>query len=126
MVDVKRGGLQQEQQSRDAKDLDLLKWLTPSEPLEAHLGIRESRLTDTRQWLLENPKFMAWLDDKQASNVVWCHRIPGAGKTVISSLVIDHLNDKFAGQDISTVFYYCDFGNLDTQSASKIIASLSK
>ncbi|KAF8847654.1 hypothetical protein BDZ45DRAFT_811419 [Acephala macrosclerotiorum] len=99
VVEVKRAVLLREQQLRDAKDSDILRWLTPSKPEETHLRIRESRLPGTGQWLLENPEFMAWRDQEDVSNVLWCHGIPGAGKTVISSLVIDHLNDKFAGQD---------------------------
>jgi hypothetical protein len=126
VVEVKRAVLLQEQQSRDAKDSDILRWLTPSKPEETHLRIRESRLPGTGQWLLENPEFMAWRDREEVSSVLWCHGIPGAGKTVISSLVIDHLNDKFARQNVSTVFFYCDFGDPQSQSAANIVASLLK
>jgi hypothetical protein len=126
LAEIKRAVLLQGQQSRRAEDLDIFKWLTPSKPREAHLRMREHRLPGTGQWLLEKPEFIAWRDEEQASSILWCHGIPGAGKTVISSLVIDHLNEKFAGQNVGAVFFYCDFHNPQSQSAVNIVASLLK
>jgi len=126
LVEVKRAVLLQEQQSRDAKDFEMLRWLTPFKYEETHIQICEKRLPGTGQWLLENPEFVAWRDQDAVSNILWCHGIPGAGKTVISSLVIDHLKEKFAGQNISTVYFYCRFNDPQSQSPATIVASLLK
>ncbi|KIN03450.1 hypothetical protein OIDMADRAFT_39755 [Oidiodendron maius Zn] len=126
VVEIKREVLLQASQSRRAEDLDTLKWLTATKPTEAHLRIRERRLPGTGQWLLETPEFTAWRDEEQVSNILWCHGIPGAGKTIISSIVIDHLNDKFAGQNIGAVYAYCDFNNPQSQSAVSMLANLLK
>lgn len=124
VIEIKRGVLLQAQQSRDAKDLDILRWLALSKPEEAHIRVRERRLPGTGKWLLENPNFIAWRDEEQTNSILWCHGIPGAGKTVLSSLVIDHLKDKFADNNDNTVFFYCDFSDPQSQSAVNIVASL--
>lgn len=126
LVEIKREVLLQGQQSRLADDIDTLKWITATKPTEAHLRVRERRLAGTGQWLLEKPEFIAWRDEEQAGSILWCHGIPGAGKTVMSSIVIDHLNEKFAGQNVGAVYFYCDFNNPQSQSAVNILACLLK
>lgn len=126
LAEVKRAVLLQNEKARDAKDFDTLRWLTPFKYEEMHNRACEERLHGTGQWLLENPDFVAWRDQDAVSNVIWAHGIPGAGKTVISSLVIDHLKEKFSGQNIGTGYFYCAFNNQQSQSSATIVASLLK
>ena len=74
-------------QSAIRKREDLLRWLSTFEHQKKHQDVCARRLADTGQWLLNRGEFRAWRDDPQ-SNVLWCHGIPGAGKTVLSSVVL--------------------------------------
>ncbi|KAJ0108128.1 uncharacterized protein J7T55_007247 [Diaporthe amygdali] len=43
-------------------------------------------------WLFKNDIYTRWLDGSQArSRVLWLRGIPGAGKTVLSCILVDHL-----------------------------------
>jgi SpoVK/Ycf46/Vps4 family AAA+-type ATPase len=66
---------------------EVLIWLSTFEYQKKHTDVCARRLADTGQWLLEREEFRNWLDP-QSNNVLWCHGIPGAGKTVLSSVVL--------------------------------------
>lgn len=66
--------------------LNLLKILTPLEPLKRHQDVRLSRTENTGSWLLQLESFCGWRDSNaiQVNHCVFCcYGIPGAGKTVI-------------------------------------------
>ena len=72
--------------SIDDRVLDLLKILTPLEPLKRHQDIRLPRTKNAGTWVLELPSFCRWRDGntmEKNGNVLCCYGIPGAGKTVI-------------------------------------------
>jgi hypothetical protein len=75
--------------------LKFLKWLCTLAPHEKHRDISSRRLQGTGQWLLRLPKFQDWCDvhqpahsqpsDGDPGRSIWCHGIPGSGKTFIAS-----------------------------------------
>ena len=52
-----------------------------------HSGIASRRAAGTGVWLLRNPVFREWEEAYRA--ILWCRGIPGSGKTILASLVID-------------------------------------
>ena len=77
----------QEKVQRKIKDniiLELLKMLTPLEPLKRHQDIQLSRSENTGTWLLNLKSFRRWRDSDTFvdSHVFCCYGIPGSGKTV--------------------------------------------
>ncbi|KAI5816218.1 hypothetical protein BZA77DRAFT_264583, partial [Pyronema omphalodes] len=78
--------------NRIAKDQEmesLLQWISPLEPQTRHQDVRSKRLESIGNWLLESEIFQNWRDDSDGVNIFGCYGIPGAGKTFITSLVID-------------------------------------
>ena len=74
--------------SVDDKTFELLKMLTPLEPLKRHQDVRLPRTENAGTWLLRLEPFCKWRDCDTAGveengNVFCCYGIPGAGKTVI-------------------------------------------
>jgi len=51
--------------------------------------------------------------------------MPGAGKTVLSSLVFDHLDEKLPKRCAVLVFY-CDYREQKRQSLFNVVASMLK
>ncbi|KAJ9503773.1 hypothetical protein H2202_000912 [Exophiala xenobiotica] len=49
------------------------------------------RQPGTCDWVFRHPKFISWKDDGCADRVLWMNGIPGAGKTVLCSYIIDQL-----------------------------------
>lgn len=125
VVDIRRTVQQLELRSRSGEDHTMLSWFTPLQPEKTHLDTRERRLPGTGEWLLQKSEFKAWRDDTTASKVLWCHGIPGAGKTILSSLVFDHLTRQLPKECAVTVFY-CDYREQGSQSTFDIVASMLK
>ena len=62
-----------------------------------------------------------------SQDVLFCPGIPGAGKTVLASLVIDHLLSKFPlGNDVpvATVWIYCNYKERKAQSTDHFLGSI--
>lgn len=59
--------------------------------------------------------------------MLFCPGIPGAGKTILTSIVVDHLYTKFQKDtDIGIAYLYCNFRRQDEQKAKELLASLLK
>ena len=79
----------------------------------------------TGQWLLDSPEFQTWLRaDKQT---LFCPGIPGAGKTILTSIVVDELTTRFRNDEtIGIAYIYCNFRRKHEQKAEDLLASLLK
>lgn len=61
------------------------------------------------QWLLSRDKVKAWLDPAMSvAACLWIHGIPGAGKTVLASLLIESCKSI---ANARTVYFYCRHGD---------------
>lgn len=58
---------------------------------------------------------------------LFCHGIPGAGKTILTSVIIDELTKRFS-KDTSTgiAYIYCNFREQRKQHVDNLLASLLK
>lgn len=78
----------------------------------------------TGQWLLNSEDFKNWVDEQ--GQTLFCHGIPGAGKTIITSIVIENLCNKFQVNDVGIAFIYCSYKNEQEQKFDKLMLSLLK
>lgn len=98
--------LDQEEQKRKSS----LSRLTSIDFDITHRDINSRRVKGTGSWLLESPEYALWLDQ---SGTLWCRGIPGAGKTILSSLVIQTLREsKQPGMGVAGL--YCSYRNPET------------
>ncbi|KAI5812584.1 hypothetical protein BZA77DRAFT_269930, partial [Pyronema omphalodes] len=99
--DMLRGMKNMMQTKFEGDDLnDIMQWLSPLEPHQRHADIATQRLPNTGEWFLQLEDFKDWCDSDiggDSGMVFTCYGIPGAGKTMISSVIIDYLT-KNAGQ----------------------------
>ncbi|KAK0729574.1 hypothetical protein B0H67DRAFT_559126 [Lasiosphaeris hirsuta] len=104
----------------------ILDWISPAGHGQRHHAIQALRLEGTGDWLIRQPGFLKWScgDETGSPNVLWCYGGPGTGKTVLVSVVIDHLLES-ASRGRSTVgFLYFDYKNNAHQSALVMILSV--
>ena len=73
----------------DDTDEQIRSWLKENAPDSSlnHCMAREKYTTGTGKWLLESQTFTSWLNEEKRA--LWIHGIPGAGKTIICSSVIE-------------------------------------
>jgi ankyrin repeat protein len=109
----------------------ILDWISPAQLIQTHDDIRQRRVPGTGQWLLTHEDFESWASTHTTNRILWCVGGPGVGKTVLtyvisnltpfrthinSSLVIDHLQDRFSSQNVAFAYFYCDY-RLQTSSS---------
>ncbi|KAH8802898.1 nucleoside phosphorylase domain-containing protein [Xylogone sp. PMI_703] len=106
-------------------DLEILDWLTPINYGPQQSDTLRKRQPGTGQWLLDSPEYRTWL--KASKQALFCPGIPGAGKTVLTSIVIEDLTTRFSNSPtIGIAYIYCNFNRRDDQTIDKLLTSLLK
>ncbi|KAK6358787.1 hypothetical protein TWF730_008106 [Orbilia blumenaviensis] len=106
-------------------DLKVLKWLTPIEHNIRHSDVAQKRQSGTGQWLLDSDEFSRWTHNRK--EILFCPGIPGAGKTFLTSRVIDCLFQTFEDNpSIGIAYIYLDYKRQDEQTIYNILASILK
>lgn len=108
---------------KSEEDLKILNWLADSNYSSQHNDYLSRRQQGTGQWLLESKEFQDWLStDKQT---LFCPGIPGAGKTILTAIVVENIHSRFDNDPTVGIAYnYYNFKRQDQQTADKFMASL--
>ncbi|RFU25373.1 hypothetical protein B7463_g10968, partial [Scytalidium lignicola] len=98
----------QEQNERDQKYLAILDWFSAAQSTTAsHETFREIRspYAGSGNWILKHEKIQNWREmDPPVSSILWLNGIPGAGKTILASVITDScLQDT----SCTTGYFYC-------------------
>ena len=101
---------------------NVLDWIQPYDPHQNHEMSLKLRHPGTGLWLIESDEFKAWLSCSGAK--LWCYGIPGAGKTVLASSVIQEALGR-SSPNTAVAFFYCDYKNTTTQDPRNILGSLA-
>ncbi|EEU34254.1 uncharacterized protein NECHADRAFT_85540 [Fusarium vanettenii 77-13-4] len=106
--------------SRRLKTLD---WLTPLDYAAQQQDFISRRQPGTGKWLLESKEYQSWLTT--VGNTLFCPGMPGAGKTILTSTVVEDLTAKFLGDTNTAVAYiYFNFRRKDDQKLNNLLASI--
>ena len=71
---------------------------------------------------MDSPEFNAWSQGK--SHTLFCPGIPGAGKTVLASIVIEHLLRLAKNEQVNVTFLYCSYKRQEDQTVEKLLAAI--
>ncbi|KAF6222250.1 hypothetical protein HO133_001336 [Letharia lupina] len=115
------GSLQLDQDQRERHAL--FDWLTtlnfPAQQ-DVFFGRRQE---GTGQWLLHSAEFKTWMSTP--GKTLLCRGMPGAGKTILASTVINHLST-LCSDKISVAYIYSDYRKQHEQTPVNLIASIPK
>ncbi|KAL9038606.1 MAG: hypothetical protein Q9180_003033 [Flavoplaca navasiana] len=100
----------------------ILNWISSAKFSQKHNDVRQPRVEGTGEWLLDEPAFKNWRDGVQ--NVLWCYGIQGSGKSILASLVIDHLYQTRRHHNSVVVHVYFDYQEQENENLESTIASL--
>ncbi|UPL02804.1 hypothetical protein LCI18_013738 [Fusarium solani-melongenae] len=107
------------------EDVEILNWLTPINYGPQQSDYLSRRQPATGNWLLESKDFLGWLATKHQT--LFCPGIPGAGKTILTSIVVDFLDSRFdSDSDIGIAYIYCNFRRQHEQKIGDLLASVLK
>jgi Cdc6-like AAA superfamily ATPase len=105
--------------------LKILNWLTPIDYGSQQSDFIKRRYEGTGAWLLYTKEFNTWLNER--NQTLLCSGIPGAGKTILTSIVVDHLFSKFRTDlDVGIAYLYCNFRQQQQQRLEDLLSSILK
>jgi ankyrin repeat protein len=115
----------QNDRERREKHQAILDWLTPIDYAPQQNDSISRRQEGTGQWLLNSSEFQKWLNTSKQT--LFCPGIPGAGKTMITSIVINDLYIKFQNDaSVGIAYIYFNFRRQQEQKPPDLLASLLK
>ncbi|EGX44901.1 hypothetical protein AOL_s00173g2 [Orbilia oligospora ATCC 24927] len=85
--------VQEDREERDRKQI--LDWITSIDYDSQLSDIVKKSQECTGRWLLDSPEYQNWANG--GKQILYCPGIPGAGKTVLTSIIIHDLLDRFSG-----------------------------
>ncbi|KAK8131917.1 hypothetical protein PG999_000090 [Apiospora kogelbergensis] len=117
---------EQVQAVQDERDrAKILEWLTIIDYAQQQNDFISRRQPGTGEWLLESPEFQSWLSEGEKT--LFCPGIPGAGKTIQTSIVIHHLNNRFLyDTSVGIAYIYCNFQRQAEQTVEYLLLNLIK
>jgi hypothetical protein len=83
------------------------------------------RQVGTGLWLLNSTEYQTWVETNKQT--LFCPGIPGAGKTILTSIVVEELTTRFQNYKSTGIAYrYCNFRCQHEQKVVDLLASLLK
>ncbi|KAL8956660.1 MAG: hypothetical protein Q9193_005878 [Seirophora villosa] len=90
----------------DARHKTIFQWLGPPDNSLNFTEACRKRQESTGEWFLKNQQYADW--QAQPNTLIWLHGIPGCGKTILSSTIIEDLyakDDGISGQAVAHFFF---------------------
>ncbi|KAF4632251.1 hypothetical protein G7Y89_g5882 [Cudoniella acicularis] len=100
----------------------MISWLSPLNFVQTQEDILGRWQQGTGAWLLEDKKFRKWVDKEE--NLLWCTGIPGSGKSVLASVIVNHLSKTKKQLGVGVAVVFCSYEDRTQQTAVNLLASI--
>ncbi|KAL8663476.1 MAG: hypothetical protein Q9168_008085 [Polycauliona sp. 1 TL-2023] len=104
------------------KEEAALAWLSKVDSTSKLQDFRRERQGGTGTWLFDLSEFSDWLDTPNTA--LWIYGIPGAGKTILSTLVIDEVLTRLRSETIGSAYFYVRHNDTDSHQMTNVLGSL--
>ncbi|KAI4719471.1 hypothetical protein E4T48_04368 [Aureobasidium sp. EXF-10727] len=105
----------------DNHQKEIKDWLSAPDPHSNYTDALKKRHEGTGLWFIDSDIFTRW--KQQTGSFLWLHGIPGCGKTILSSTVIEHLKKNTTSGQVLLYFYF-SFNDSKKQTFENMIRSL--
>lgn len=95
-------------------------WLSAPDPSTNYNKAIQQRHQGSGQWFLQSSAYSAW--KTKQNSFLWLYGIPGCGKTILSSTIIEDLEKRGVSQ--KPLYFYFDFTDNRKQSLEDVVRSL--
>ena len=100
----------------------VLQNLSDSDPAAKLKEFRRDRQPGTGTWLFDLDEMSSWIAGN--TSALWIYGIPGAGKTILSTLVVDEVLFRKRSDSVGTAYFYVRHDDKSSHSLSNIFGSL--
>ena len=100
-------------------------WLSGVDPSLNYNRALRKRHEGTGKWLIEDDVFRDWKQNPGSDPIIWLYGIPGCGKTILCSTILEHvLHVCTTTSDISVLYFFFDFNDTEKQQHEGMMRSL--
>ncbi|KAH7408856.1 hypothetical protein BKA64DRAFT_383301 [Cadophora sp. MPI-SDFR-AT-0126] len=121
-IEREQNVVRQEKRRRDFSIHDTLSWLNLEEDDDRLEILSSKRHVDTCHWILKNGLFQHWKDDRDSDPILWLKGIPGAGKTILSTFLIQSIQQDPA---ITSAYHFCNSHTYGKDLLGRFLRSFS-
>ncbi|KAH8817231.1 hypothetical protein F5884DRAFT_778825 [Xylogone sp. PMI_703] len=117
--------LTREFQERNASQeyQQIIQWLKASDPQGKHIFNLKKRQPETGNWFIFGKRYEEWF--QSPGSFLWLYGIPGSGKTMLCTTVIEHLVLHCQKTPrTATAYFYFDFSDPGKQDLNSLLRSL--
>ncbi|KAH6698452.1 hypothetical protein BKA61DRAFT_707150 [Leptodontidium sp. MPI-SDFR-AT-0119] len=108
------------ERAADEEYRKILEWISPIPFWSKQRDLQRKYRPGAGTWFLESPEFQQWVDGHL--KILNCTGIPGAGKTIISSVVVQHLAEHF--HTVPAAYVFCDYLSQADRAIENILPSI--
>ena len=106
-----------------SEHLRIIEWLDAPDPSTNYNRALKDRNPKTGSWFVGSSAFADWKTTR--GSFIWLHGIPGCGKTILSSTVLENVLHQYHAKPNSAIlFFYFDFHDVKKQGHEEMIRSL--
>ncbi|KAJ7444007.1 ankyrin repeat-containing domain protein [Mycena latifolia] len=124
LATVTEQGRTQQERDKAAEEKEILNWITSLNFFQRQADVFRAWQPGTGEWLLSDATFKNWT--LGAGGVLWCRGIPGAGKTVLASVVVNYLWAQFPNNDTAVACIYLNHKEREVQTPENLLSSVWK
>ncbi|KAF1950514.1 hypothetical protein CC80DRAFT_426705 [Byssothecium circinans] len=123
-IPAMESGLDRVQQRQDqAKRDKIMEWISRTDFPAQQSDILGHRQEGTGQWFLNDATFHKWLHGPKET--LFCPGIPGAGKTMMATITVNHLLESMLSDTVGVAYVYCNY-KTDQDTVSLLAAILKQ
>ena len=101
----------------------MIQWLDAPDPSTNYNKALKDRNAKTGLWFIESSAYADWKTTRRL--FLWLYGIPGCGKTILSSTILQNiLNQYYMKPNSAVLFFYFDFNDAKKQRHEKMLRSL--
>lgn len=109
--------------SKDEKLCKIRQWLSAPDPSTNYQKALKLRQSDTGLWFLESDAYKTWKG--AAETPLWLYGIPGCGKTILSSTVLQDVHQHCQDDPGKVIaYFFFDFNDSRKQDPEMMVRSL--
>lgn len=105
---------------------EIMAWVCPynTDPFDNYHAALKSRQPGTGDWLAKSESFQAW--SQHDHGLFWLRGLPGCGKTVLTSTVVEYIQNSLTSKDdgITLAYFYIDYRDPAKQNLDACLATL--
>ncbi|KAK2745994.1 hypothetical protein FQN55_005816 [Onygenales sp. PD_40] len=110
-----------QEEARKRLETAMSKINAPNSQADHKAALEQRGKSESGKWILENLNFKAWSAASVSMPLLYINAIPGAGKTILASFVIETL---LAQPQIPVLFFYCKHQEPDKRTHTDILRGL--